>query len=220
MSCYAALAVTTQPTCHPKLCCQNDATSSNANSSPPIGALKAVATPTATPAVTKSRLSLGFLNRRKILVLNPRVVEWPWLSAAPRAAPMWIMGPSGPTGKPLATANAQLANLTTTVKMLNTCKHDIKVMCNPSDACVCMTKQVNMQQPAWHAELAASKVSSQAAEVDSSSEKSSHLRHKRVAACRQPHGRVARALSMHSCSFCHTCARDHVLMLTCCTNKM
>ena len=47
-------------TCHPRLCCQKLASSSNMNSSPPTGALNAVATPTAAPAVTKLRLSVGF----------------------------------------------------------------------------------------------------------------------------------------------------------------
>jgi hypothetical protein len=106
--------------CHPRLCCQKLATSSNANSRPPIGALNAAATPAATPAVTKSRLSLGLRKRLKALVVNPRVVEWPWDSAAPRAAPMWMRGPSGPTGRPEATARPQERILTPTVAMLNT----------------------------------------------------------------------------------------------------
>jgi hypothetical protein len=44
---------------------QCEATSSYANNRPPMGAPKAVATPHAAPAVTKSRLSLSFLNLRK-----------------------------------------------------------------------------------------------------------------------------------------------------------
>ena len=65
-------AVTPPPrlTCQPRLCCQKEATSSKANSSPPMGALKAVATPTLTPAVTKSRLSFGLRKRLNMLVLN------------------------------------------------------------------------------------------------------------------------------------------------------
>mmetsp|Transcript_18404 Transcript_18404/g.39566 ORF Transcript_18404/g.39566 Transcript_18404/m.39566 type:complete len:302 (-) Transcript_18404:724-1629(-) len=107
-------------TCQPKLCCQKLATSSNANSRPPMGALKAAATPTDTPAVTKSRLSLGLRKRLNRPVLNPRVVLCPWLSALPSAAPMWMRGPSGPTGRPLPTARPHDRNLTATVRMLKT----------------------------------------------------------------------------------------------------
>ena len=51
----------------------------------------------------------------------PRLVECPWLSAAPTVAPMWIIGPSGPTGRPEPTAQAQDANLTSSVRKLKTC---------------------------------------------------------------------------------------------------
>eukprot|EP00955_Chlamydomonas_euryale_P054249 355754-Chlamydomonas_euryale.AAC.11 len=62
-------------TCQPRLCCQKLATSSNANSRPPMGALNAAATPTDTPAVTKSRLSLGLRKRLNISVEKLSVVE-------------------------------------------------------------------------------------------------------------------------------------------------
>ena len=52
---------------------------------------------------------------------HPSVVECPWLSAAPIAAPMWMSGPSGPTGRPLDTTRPQDTNFTTRVAMLNTC---------------------------------------------------------------------------------------------------
>ena len=47
-----------------------------------------------------------------------RVVLWPWLSPAPMIAPMWIIGPSGPTGSPDPTAVAAERNLTAKVFML------------------------------------------------------------------------------------------------------
>ena len=105
MSSASTLSMHPKKICHPKLVVNQDATSSDANSRPPIGALKATATPmpepassalcdkdpnTAThglaltaaggtpePAVTKSRLSFGFLKRVNKSVLSPRVVEWP-----------------------------------------------------------------------------------------------------------------------------------------------
>lgn len=49
------------------------------------------------------------------------VVECPWLSAAPMAAPMCISGPSGPTGRPLATTSPHDTNLTASVATLNSC---------------------------------------------------------------------------------------------------
>ncbi len=52
---------------------------------------------------------------------HPMVVECPWLSAAPMAAPMCISGPSGPTGSPLATTSPQDTNLTASVATLNSC---------------------------------------------------------------------------------------------------
>mmetsp|Transcript_25415 Transcript_25415/g.71274 ORF Transcript_25415/g.71274 Transcript_25415/m.71274 type:complete len:251 (-) Transcript_25415:404-1156(-) len=104
--------------CQPSFCCQKEATSSKAKSSPPMGALKAVATPAATPAVMKSRFSLPPRNRRKSCRSKPSAVECAWLRPAPMMAPMWIMGPSGPTGRPLATASTQLASLATKVRRL------------------------------------------------------------------------------------------------------
>ena len=93
-----------------------------------MGALNATATPAATPAVTKSRLSLGLRKRRNVLVVNPSVVECPCDSAAPSAAPMWMSGPSGPTGSPLATARPQEMTLTTTVAMLNTWRGAVRAV--------------------------------------------------------------------------------------------
>mmetsp|Transcript_6519 Transcript_6519/g.19661 ORF Transcript_6519/g.19661 Transcript_6519/m.19661 type:complete len:270 (+) Transcript_6519:484-1293(+) len=106
--------------CQPKLRCQKLAISSNANSRPPIGVPKATATPAATPAVMKSLLSLEFLKLGKIGKAQPMVVDSPWLIPAPRIAPRWIMGPSGPTGRPEATASTQLVNFTKRVLMLKT----------------------------------------------------------------------------------------------------
>jgi len=51
---------------------------------------------------------------------HPREVESPCDSPAPIMAPRWIMGPSGPTGSPDATANIVEKNLTTRVAALNT----------------------------------------------------------------------------------------------------
>jgi hypothetical protein len=106
--------------CQPSDCCQNDATSSKANSKPPTGALhspvavsvhralsttpsrerpvaypKATATPHATPAVMKSRLSLLLRKRLKPKkpsrvahgMAQPSVVLSPWLSAQPIKPP-------------------------------------------------------------------------------------------------------------------------------------
>jgi hypothetical protein len=75
----------------------------------------------AAPAVTKSRLSLGFWKRWKRPVEKPSVVEWPWLSAAPAIAPMCTIGPSGPTGRPEPTAAAHEKNFTSSVRTLKTC---------------------------------------------------------------------------------------------------
>ena len=47
------------------------------------------------------------------------VVECPWLSAAPIAAPMCMSGPSGPTGSPLATTRPHDSHLTPSVATLN-----------------------------------------------------------------------------------------------------
>ena len=55
------------------------------HTSTPMGALKAAATPTDTPAVTKSRLSFGFLKRLNRPVLKPSVVLWPWKAAGRQA---------------------------------------------------------------------------------------------------------------------------------------
>mmetsp|Transcript_6168 Transcript_6168/g.24983 ORF Transcript_6168/g.24983 Transcript_6168/m.24983 type:complete len:382 (+) Transcript_6168:1464-2609(+) len=107
---------------------QCDATSSYANSKPPMGAPNAVATPHAAPAVTKSRLSLSFLNRRNETtpsviqrgVVNPSAPVSPCDRPAAMVAPRWIMGPSGPTGRPLATAHIVLTNFTTNVRRSNT----------------------------------------------------------------------------------------------------
>ena len=107
---------------------QCDATSSYAKSSPPMGAPNAVATPHAAPAVTKSRLSLSFRNRRNETtpsviqrgVVNPSAPVSPCDKPAPSVAPRWIIGPSGPTGNPLATAHIVLTNFTTNVRRWNT----------------------------------------------------------------------------------------------------
>ena len=98
--------------CQPRRCCQKEAISSKVKSSPPSGAPNAVATPAATPAVMKSRLSLGSRKREKRSTENPRVVDTPWLRPAPTMAPRWIIGPSGPMGIPAATARLQERNLT------------------------------------------------------------------------------------------------------------
>jgi hypothetical protein len=51
----------------------------------------------------------------------PRVVLCPWLMPAPTAAPMWIMGPSGPTGSPEPTAVAADRNFTANVLTFKIC---------------------------------------------------------------------------------------------------
>ena len=55
------------------------------------------------------------------IVTDPRVVECVWLNPAPIAAPMCIIGPSGPTGRPDVTAKQVDRNLTKKVTTLNTC---------------------------------------------------------------------------------------------------
>ena len=59
--------------------------------------------------------------RRNRPLSMPSVVLWPWLRPAPTMAPMWIMGPSGPTGSPDPTAAAADKNLTAKVRMLRIC---------------------------------------------------------------------------------------------------
>ena len=96
------------------------ATSSYAKRRPPMGAPNAVATPHAAPAVMKSRLSLSFRNLRKPIhpslkahgVVIPSVALSPCDRPAPIIAPRWIIGPSGPTGNPLALLQMVLMNFT------------------------------------------------------------------------------------------------------------
>jgi len=52
----------------------------------------------------------------------PRVLLWNWDKPAPTRLPRWIIGPSGPTGIPAPTANAQDTNLTAYVLMLKMCR--------------------------------------------------------------------------------------------------
>ena len=46
---------------------------------------------------------------------------WNWEREAPMMLPRWIIGPSGPTGRPAPTARVQEANLTMKVLMLKNC---------------------------------------------------------------------------------------------------
>mmetsp|Transcript_5083 Transcript_5083/g.11089 ORF Transcript_5083/g.11089 Transcript_5083/m.11089 type:complete len:302 (-) Transcript_5083:434-1339(-) len=105
---------------------QKDATSSKQKRRPPTGAPKAAATPAATPAVMKSRLSRRFLNLFMMGKAQPSVFDLICDTPAPIMAPMWIMGPSGPTGMPEPTAVAQLKNLITSVLKLS-----VFGMCTP-----------------------------------------------------------------------------------------
>jgi len=89
--------------------------SSKAKSNPPMGAPKAAAMPTAVPAATKSRLSLGLRNRANQGLVARSVVDEPCDRPPPTSAPMWTMGPSAPTGSPPPTANAAEVSLTTSV---------------------------------------------------------------------------------------------------------
>ena len=89
---------------------------------PPTGAPKAEAIPAAAPALMKLRRSCEFLNLSKRGRLNLSVLDWNWLTPAPMRAPMWIMGPSGPTGMPAATEKAHEKNLTPSVYTLKMCR--------------------------------------------------------------------------------------------------
>mmetsp|Transcript_69669 Transcript_69669/g.157517 ORF Transcript_69669/g.157517 Transcript_69669/m.157517 type:complete len:254 (-) Transcript_69669:444-1205(-) len=93
------------------------AISSPTKRSPPMGAPKAAETPPATPAAMKSRRSAMF---RNILSFSLRKGGNPcaWLMMDPSTEPMWIMGPSGPHGRPDPTARAQEANLANNTEML------------------------------------------------------------------------------------------------------
>ena len=93
--------------------------SSNANSKPPMGAPKAAAMPTAVPAATKSRLSLGFRNRANQGDVALSVVDVPCERPPPTSAPMWTMGPSAPTGSPPPTASAAETSLAASVRSEN-----------------------------------------------------------------------------------------------------
>ena len=61
--------------CHVSVCDHEDATSSSAKSSPPVGAPKAEATPAAAPAVKQSLASLLFRKWRRSGSAQPRVAE-------------------------------------------------------------------------------------------------------------------------------------------------
>ena len=110
--------------CHVSVCDHVDATSSSAKSRPPTGAPKAEATPAAAPAVRKSRASFGLRKCSKKGSAQPRVRERICETPRPTIAPMWIMGPSGPTGRPEPTAKTHETNLIAsvfTLKILRWC---------------------------------------------------------------------------------------------------
>ncbi|KEG09496.1 hypothetical protein DQ04_05121040 [Trypanosoma grayi] len=99
---------------------KNAAISSMTNNMPPIGAEKAEVIPHAAPADIKSRMSLGFRNvERSELALQRRVRLRPVGNPAPMREPMWIIGPSAPTGRPEVTANMHDSVLTIKLRMLN-----------------------------------------------------------------------------------------------------
>jgi len=81
---------------------QKEAPSSKENSTPPIGAPKAAATPAAAPQDTKSRFSLSFRKSCTLLKEASKPIPWepPCDTAAATPDPIWIMGPSLPSGKP------------------------------------------------------------------------------------------------------------------------
>eukprot|EP00659_Diplonema_papillatum_P005269 gene5269-biopygen5193 len=104
-----------------RLGCQWVAISSDTNSSPPIGAPKATATPHAAPAVIASRWSFGLrMTRKYLLNENCSALLRPEPMVAPMIDPMWIIGPSGPTGSPELTAQMHENVFATRVLMLNT----------------------------------------------------------------------------------------------------
>jgi len=76
---------------------QNDAPSSSANSTPPMGA----------PHATKSRFSGSVRNSRmRQSCPNTEIDRVPCASAAAMTEPEWIMGPSLPTGSAADTENS------------------------------------------------------------------------------------------------------------------
>ena len=111
--------------CHVSVCDHEDATSSSANSSPPVGAPKAEATPAPAPAVIRSRssFSLRHLPSFSGRHLASRTSEM----MRPHVAPIEIIGPSGPTGSPAPLASAHEANLTTSVCTSKMCRWKVPV---------------------------------------------------------------------------------------------
>jgi hypothetical protein len=98
---------------------QKEAPSSIENSTPPMGAPKAAATPAAAPQAIKSRFSASFLNS----CTNILEIVWScpepssaWETMSATAAPLWIMGPSLPTGKLPPTENMMPRTLPTRVR--------------------------------------------------------------------------------------------------------
>mmetsp|Transcript_30692 Transcript_30692/g.74787 ORF Transcript_30692/g.74787 Transcript_30692/m.74787 type:complete len:254 (+) Transcript_30692:1672-2433(+) len=91
---------------HVRSGCHQDVPSSRQNMTPAKGAPNAAATPAAAPHAIKSLFSLSFRNSINFdqRVSNPNVEDFPWESPAPMIAPVWIIGPSLPTGKPEPTA--------------------------------------------------------------------------------------------------------------------
>mmetsp|Transcript_9527 Transcript_9527/g.33771 ORF Transcript_9527/g.33771 Transcript_9527/m.33771 type:complete len:357 (+) Transcript_9527:1046-2116(+) len=74
-----------------------EAPSSTAKSTPPMGAPKAAATPAAAPAAMKSRDSADWRNGAMI---GPAFI---FAACAATMAPLWIIGPSFPHGRPAPT---------------------------------------------------------------------------------------------------------------------
>eukprot|EP00471_Norrisiella_sphaerica_P010750 CAMPEP_0184504230 /NCGR_PEP_ID=MMETSP0113_2-20130426/52329_1 /TAXON_ID=91329 /ORGANISM="Norrisiella sphaerica, Strain BC52" /LENGTH=229 /DNA_ID=CAMNT_0026893855 /DNA_START=1818 /DNA_END=2504 /DNA_ORIENTATION=+ len=93
---------------HVRSGCHHEAPSSKQNITPAKGAPNAAATPAAEPHAMKSLFSLSLRNSLNLdhRVSNPKVDDFPCESPAPHIAPVCIIGPSLPTGKPAPTARA------------------------------------------------------------------------------------------------------------------
>ena len=108
-------------TIHASLMGKKLATSSITNSRPPMGLEKAAVTPAADPAEIKSRIFSGSVN-----ALEPRpgilsVLEPPWGTPAPMRAPMWMVGPSAPIGRPEQMPKRHESDLRNMTRMLKIC---------------------------------------------------------------------------------------------------
>ena len=88
-------------------------TSSNAYRMPPSGALKAAATPAAAPMLVQSRCAAGM--RRPSCMPQRRSARCERLVAT--IAPMWIIGPSLSSGRPVETMQVTPSTLAISVRI-------------------------------------------------------------------------------------------------------